>query len=484
MEPCAFSSLVQQHLLPLFSGAQLVSATSPSPPQRPAVAERGRQSIEIKPSQATPWCITITRDQPFARTAPGQVSEKQLAKAFVAQVAAMPEGFEAGPFAADLMARLPRRLVVETLCPAGVDQGAVLAAIDQLQVWSNRSYEGQPIVAAVGFTPEPHDWRAGGPAGGPEAVRERGPGSGPEELPLLGEASEGDRVADDLGAVLSSEAPLPTVQLQEAWAEDFGAVLTKSFDTMLVSDYSGQLLAYAAMASPAQPPPLAPVRLGAVAQWSAEHPDRLALVLNRAHELLVLRHGSLVFAHRAGSWFFLAPEAILQQMGGPRDPELKRAVYASCLDASFAGTGACLGILNADATARLKEIAPEPADHLLPQGSTKAHPFLPNSSKVRLLQRAINGRPFQALDRRLRQEILAIDGATILDHTGQLLAAGAILKVPGGSSGGGRRAAAVALAAYGVGIKVSADGGIEGFRRTTRASEGQDGFRMSFRLMK
>jgi hypothetical protein len=275
------------------------------------------------------------------------------------------------------------------------------------------------------------------------------------------------------------------VQLQEAWAEDFGSVLTNSFDTMLVTDYSGQLLAYAAMASPAQPPPLAPVRLGAVAQWSAEHPDRLALVLNRANELLVLRHGALVFAHRAGSWFFLAPEAIVQQMGGPRDLELKRAVYASCLDASFAGTGACIGILNADATARLKEIAPEPADHLLPQRPGKA-PRLPQSSaKVRLLQRAIDGRPFHALDRRLRQEILAIDGATILDHNGQLLAAGAILKVPGGSSGGGRRAAAVALAAYGVGIKVSADGGIEGFRRTKTASqEGQGGTRMSFRLMK
>jgi hypothetical protein len=443
MEPAPFRSLVQLHLLPLFSGAQLVPGTSPSPPQRPAVAERGRHSIEIKPTQATPWCLTITRDQPFARTAAGQVSEKQLAKAFVAQLAAMPEGFEGGPFADDLMARLPRRLVVDTLCSAGVDHGAVLAAIDQLQVWSNRSYEGQPIVAAVGFTPEP----LAGPAAGGKAF--------------------------------------PAVPLQEAWAEDFGAVLTNSFDTMLVADYGGQLLAYAAMASPAQPPPLAPVRLGAVAQWSAEHPDRLALVLNRAHELLVLRHGALVFAHRAGSWFFLAPEAIVQQMGGPRDPELRRAVYASCLDASFAGTGACLGILNADATPRLKEIAPEPADHLLPQPPGKAQPIPQSSAKARLLQRAINGQPFHALDRRLRQEILAIDGATILDHTGQLLAAGAILKVPGGSRSGGRRAAALALAAYGVGIKVSADGGIEGFRRITATTDAeQDRSRLSFRLMK
>lgn len=435
---------MQQHLLPLFSGAQLVPGHSSSPTVRPAVVERGRYSIEIKPSQATPWSLTITRPQPFARPQPGGVSEKALAKAFVAALAAMPEGFESSPYAADLMARLPRRLVVDTLCPEGLERGVVLAAIDQLEAWSCRSYEGQPIVAAVGFTPE---------------------GAGQEGL--------------------------PAVQLREAWAEDFGAVLTNSFDTMLVADFEGHLLAYDAMAAPAEPPPLAPVRLAAMAHWSAQHPDRLALVLNRADELLVLRHGSLIFARRAGSWSFLAPEAIVQQMGGPRSQELRQAVYASCLDASFAGTGACLGILNADATSRLREIAPEPADHLPAQRSAKA----------RLLQRAINGQPFHALDRRLRQEILAIDGATILDHNGQILAAGAILKVPGGSSGGGRRAAAVALAALGVGIKVSADGGIEGFRRSTGAAEEeqakkqagkppekqaakQAGSRMSFRLMK
>jgi len=54
MEPTPFRSLVQQHLLPLFSGAQLVPGTSHSPPQRPAVAERGRQSIEIKPLRPRP----------------------------------------------------------------------------------------------------------------------------------------------------------------------------------------------------------------------------------------------------------------------------------------------------------------------------------------------------------------------------------------------------------------------------------------------
>ena len=444
MEPSLFRSLVKQHLLPLVSGAELLPGTSISPTVRPAVVERGRHSIELKPKQETSWCLTLTRTQTFAKPQEGRVSEIALVKAFVAELAAMPPGFESSIYATDLMARLPRRLVVNTVCPVGVERDAVLVAIDQLEAWSSCSYEGQPIVSAVGFKPEP----------GASAKK----------------ASSKEAISE-----ASAQDPIPSVYLPEAWAEDFGAVLTNSFDTMLVADFSGQLLSYDAMAAPEEPQPLAPVRLGAMAHWSAQHHDRLVIVLNRADELLVLRNGALVFTKRAGSWFFLAPEAIVQQMGGPRNPDLKRAVYASCLDAPFAGTGACIGILNADSTARLKEIAPESADHILSQRSAKA----------RLLQRAINYQPFQALDRRLRQEILAIDGATILDHNGQILAAGAILKVPGGSSGGGRRAAAVALAGFGMGIEVSADGGIEGFRRTTSVVAGkQAGTRMTFRLMK
>ena len=45
MEPAPFRSLVQQHLLPLFSGAELVPGTIPSPPQRPAVAKRSRRPM-------------------------------------------------------------------------------------------------------------------------------------------------------------------------------------------------------------------------------------------------------------------------------------------------------------------------------------------------------------------------------------------------------------------------------------------------------
>jgi DNA integrity scanning protein DisA with diadenylate cyclase activity len=72
--------------------------------------------------------------------------------------------------------------------------------------------------------------------------------------------------------------------------------------------------------------------------------------------------------------------------------------------------------------------------------------------------------PFYKLDRRIRQDLLAIDGALILDHRGNIIAFGEILEVGAGSEGGGRTLAAKTLSDYGLGIKVSADGPITAYR--------------------
>ena len=54
----------------------------------------------------------------------------------------------------------------------------------------------------------------------------------------------------------------------------------------------------------------------------------------------------------------------------------------------------------------------------------------------------------------------------LIDYKGMILAVGAILHIEGGSTGGGRLAAAKGLAKLGLGIKVSQDGPIQGFRET------------------
>ena len=76
------------------------------------------------------------------------------------------------------------------------------------------------------------------------------------------------------------------------------------------------------------------------------------------------------------------------------------------------------------------------------------------------MKSVIAGKKFHELSRPLRQEILSMDGATIIFDDGTILAVGAILKINSGSDGGGRRAAARALSKYGIGIKVSSDGQI------------------------
>ena len=63
----------------------------------------------------------------------------------------------------------------------------------------------------------------------------------------------------------------------------------------------------------------------------------------------------------------------------------------------------------------------------------------------------------------MRQELVAMDGATVIDFDGTIIAGGAILKIEAGSNEGGRLAAAINLAKYGVAIKISQDGQMQAF---------------------
>jgi hypothetical protein len=117
---------------------------------------------------------------------------------------------------------------------------------------------------------------------------------------------------------------------------------------------------------------------------------------------------------------------------------------------SFARSGGCIGAVTSTHQHSWKNVVVHAHDYLAPATSVKA----------RVVARAVSGQPFQRLDRRLRQELVAIDGATVIDHHGRLLATGAILQIPGGSEGGGRLAAAKALSTKGMRIKISQDGGI------------------------
>ena len=77
------------------------------------------------------------------------------------------------------------------------------------------------------------------------------------------------------------------------------------------------------------------------------------------------------------------------------------------------------------------------------------------------MKRLIAGKTFDRLDRKLRSELLGLDGACIIGCNGEVQAFGAIIRNKSGSLGGGRGAAARKLSEYGMAVKISTDGYIE-----------------------
>lgn len=263
------------------------------------------------------------------------------------------------------------------------------------------------------------------------------------------ETYEGRRITCALG--LKRDPSRSGVLLSEYWSNSYAPVLSNGYDTILEIGSDSQLngLHYLATSNLSS---FAPCRLGSIAEWSIVT-GRVATTLNTQGEILLFKDGELRFARRAGKWTHVVHLNAVQIMNPYGSKKLRTEVYKSCLDVSFARTGGCIAIVAKENLAKVANYVNE-IDKISGGSSYKAN----------LLSLSVN-RCFDQIERPLRQELLALDGAIVLDYKGNILAAGAIVTVPAGSAdGGGRLAAAVALSALGVAIKVSADGPISIFK--------------------
>ncbi len=318
-------------------------------------------------------------------------TEKRLAGEFMLELARISRS--SNVHFNELLKNLPRRVIAQHLSGGQV----LLSTLEMLEGWAARTYEGQRITAAIG---------------------------------IRRDSSNG------------------SVSLDEFSRAEFAPVVTNGFDTILVLGSNGRIDSIQQL-DDASEAGFGPYRLAQIASWTATT-GRCCAVLNRHGEILLFHGGDLRFAKRAGSWLHYTHEVVVRRMSPPNRTDLRRALYDSFLDVSFARTGGCIGVLLSNS--RISNYAS--ASDRLGIGATV---------KSRLFDEAI-GANFQTLDRRFRQELLALDGAMILDHRGGVLAVGAIVEIQAGSAGGGRLAAAQRLSEGGLGIKISEDGGIKGFR--------------------
>jgi hypothetical protein len=234
------------------------------------------------------------------------------------------------------------------------------------------------------------------------------------------------------------------IDLKEIFRHDFSSVISNGFDTMLVVNNKGDICGSGQLSGGELQIVKAPFRLNLIADWC--HGQRIAFVLNRLGEQLIFRNKELVFAKRRGAWQLYSHDIYIKKLHHVHTKRiLREAIYESCLDISYARTGGCLIVVDKNCESKIVNIINN-RDRIDSDSD-------PTDSKSKTVK-AMVSEPFHKLDRRLRQELLALDGATVINHIGNVIAAGAIICVPSGSDGGGRRAAAQKGSELGMGIKI------------------------------
>ena len=153
---------------------------------------------------------------------------------------------------------------------------------------------------------------------------------------------------------------------------------------------------------------------------------------------------------------------------GERLEALIQSIFASVLDVSFSHAGGIVAVVedtwpgSKDSEENSKRSILAACDDLLNDTYDKEkHLDDIRPLKRAVLKKLVKENSFMKLDRKLRSELLGLDGACILGCDGKIHSFGAIIQNDSGSLGGGRGAAARKLSEYGMAVKISTDGYIE-----------------------
>lgn len=427
-----FTTFLEDNILSMFTGSEIIGEEE-SGPRDACVAQGSGGSLLVKFTNTDDYRFIIKRVQPF------KSFEVSLVKSIIEEMKAI--------YSANLDERLVRSLESQitqrAICKALTKnaQKTLDEVLNMVVSWGQRTYEGNH--ASFGFV---------------------------------------------ITSKRASKDTNPNMRIKSVLKKDFIALLSDGRNTCLEISADGFLLGYQTLNNAPREDLLAPfdhLKLANICTGA-----KIGVCLVEEGDVLIFKDKQLLFAKRNGAWVCFSHEEIIGKLAerSGEVEEVRKALYLSALDTSFARNGGCLvHCNNNDRYNVLKHIDvadllfKDCYDHKMQEIINQSffhissaiefeienfENFLKEEKCVKTanLMRIINGRKFQELDRKLRQELIAIDGATIVDYEGNILAVGAIIKIEAGSTGGGRLAAAKTLSNYGVSMKISNDGRIEGFR--------------------
>ena len=198
---------------------------------------------------------------------------------------------------------------------------------------------------------------------------------------------------------------------------------------------------------------------------------KIIFILTKEGEILIINDKLLVLKYNNNEWKYVRYNnfnSLLYNLGIEKQEHAQK-IFNTIIDTSFLRTGGCFCIINNSETdvQQIKEIIKETDLHY---GEVDCDVNSKEGAKhlsiLSILTKKGNNKiNFYKLNRKLRQELLGLDGATIIKKDGTLIATGAILKLNCQGDGGGRTAASNELSKIGLSVKISEDGEISVFKK-------------------
>lgn len=300
-----------------------------------------------------------------------------------------------------------------------------------------------------------------------------------------------------------TDSKSPFAEFDDFLAEEYSATFTDGITSIIELDANLSFKGYRSITSLSDRKidySVGPLRFADVLNNFMD--KRIGILLLNGGDIILVKDKEIKLVKREGKWLNFSKEAFVSCISvliGKDDEgfeKLSREIYLSSLDVSFSHSGGIIAYVSKDKEEMLtapnlyekyvKKGLCVPQDSEMPVlhfidnllvklpdysvlvGTNKEY-FDNSDTKKRIkkrefIQKVTSNTLFYEIDRRLRTELISMDGATIIRENGHLLSVGAIIQNDSGSYGGGRGAAAKKLSKYGFAIKISTDGYIECYK--------------------
>lgn len=203
----------------------------------------------------------------------------------------------------------------------------------------------------------------------------------------------------------------------------------------------------------------------------------IAILLLKNSEIVIIKNDIVEWVKRNGRWFNYNDEYLkkcFETSSLKQNSNLINHFYSAILNLSFAKTGGCLTIIKKDKLMDFKnkfnndnwfdnlELNEEDLQNKLSNISKELKPFYESKiTKRNTIKKLVKTNKFCDVGQQLLLELASMDGASIIDEDGNIIAFSSIVNLTERGDGGGRSAAAKSLSLYGVSVKVSTDGYFE-----------------------